>query len=98
MVPQVCFGFGAINHPYQWNNVVDDGYYIIPIKVDGNEVKEGASAMQRFNERIGNQLEDRTCLRTRPWDGEESWLNLLTKKEEECYSFAYGRPKGGRNV
>ena len=75
-----------------------EGLYIIPIKVDGKKVKESAIALQRFNERIGNQLEDRTCLRTRPWDGEESWLNLLTKHDEECFSLAYGRPKGGRNV
>ena len=98
VVPQVCFGLNAIHGPYEWNNVVDDGNYIIPIKIDGNKVEEGANATQRFNERIGNQLEDRTCLRIRPWDGEESWLNLQTKKEEECASLAYGRPNGGRNV
>ena len=98
VVPQVCFGYGAINYPDRWNNINDDGKYIIPIKLDGEKVEEGANAMQRFNERLGNQLEDRTCLRIRSWDGEESWLNLQTKNVKGCFSFAYGRPKGGRNV
>ena len=98
VVPQMCFGFLIGNDRFQWNNIIDDDKYIIPIKIDGNKANEGAIAMQRFNQRLGNQLERRTCLRVRPWDGEESWLNLQTRNEEGCASSGYGRPKGGRNV
>ena len=68
MATEVCL----TENNLPWN-MVDEGNYIFPYKFTDDK---GSIPKEAFL--LAKRIEEKTCLRFRPWKGESSWLNLST--------------------